>query len=298
MNYVTKAITDEEKKKIINFYADKKTNIKGDYLTFSAKDNDVSIFIYTSKKGNKVVFQGESALNEASIFFKDVSLNEKKEKIKTEFLDFSSQIGSDEVGTGDLFGPLVVVACYYDEQTLSELNFKIDDSKKLTDDYILKTMDKLLPHLTYSKYTLSNEKYNALNQKGYSMNAIKAILHNLALTSLSKKVTFNNIYIDQFCEEELYYAYLKKAEAKPLKNIKFYTKGESRFPSIALASMIARYSFLKSMEDLNKKYDLIFPKGASNRADIFLKAFINKYGIEELNKVAKLNFKNIKELDK
>ena len=125
MEYVTRSITIEEKEKIISFYSEKQVENNGEYIVFAARENDTNIFIYESKKGFKVSFQGKNALYEANIFFPDATLKEKKEKVKTEFLDFSSQIGSDEVGTGDVFGPLVVTACYYDENTLKELDFKI-----------------------------------------------------------------------------------------------------------------------------------------------------------------------------
>ena len=294
MNYVTRIISIDEKDKIISFYNDKQVENNGEYVVFAAKDNNTNIFIYESKKGFKVSFQGENALYEASIFFPDATINEKKEKVKTEFLDFSSQIGSDEVGTGDVFGPLVVTACYFDESTLNNSDFKIDDSKKLTDEYILKVVPKIIKELTISKFTLIPEKYNALINKGYSMNAIKAILHNFALLSLSKKVKYKNAYVDQFCEEPIYYNYLRNEE-NVLNNITFMTKGESRFPSIALASMISRYSFLMSIEELNNKYDFIFPLGAGKKVDEAIDKFIEKYGFNKLNEVAKCNFKNIKE---
>lgn len=294
MEYVTRSISIEEKEKITSFYNDKQVENNGEYIVFAAKENDTNIFIYESKKGFKVSFQGKNALYEANIFFPDATLKEKKEKVKTEFLDFSNQIGSDEVGTGDVFGPLVVTACYYDENTLKELDFKIDDSKKLTDEYILKTVPSIIKHLTISKFTLMPEKYNALISKGHSMNSIKAILHNLALSSLSKKINYKNAYIDQFCEEGIYYHYLRNEE-NVLKNITFMTKGESHFPSIALASMISRYSFLMSIEELNNKYDFIFPLGAGKKVDEAIDKFIEKYGFEKLNEVAKCNFKNIKE---
>ena len=140
------------------------------------------------------------------------------------------------------------------------------------------------------------EKYNALISAGHTMNSIKSILHNLALLSLSKKTKFNNVYVDQFCEEYHYYSYLKN-EKNVLNNITFMTKGESHYPSIALASMVSRYSFLLSIEEMNNKYDFIFPKGAGKKVDEAISIFIDKYGYEELNKVAKCNFKNIKNLN-
>jgi ribonuclease HII len=41
-----------------------------------------------------------------------------------------------------------------------------------------------------------------------------------------------------------------------VKNITFHTKGESLYPSVALASVIARYSFLRKMEELSEHYQM------------------------------------------
>lgn len=298
MEYITLSISETEKDMLIKFYDDKVIDIKADYLIFAAQVEDVKILIYSSKKGYKVSFQGKNVLDEAKTFFPNATLKEKKEKVKTSFIDVSSQIGSDEVGTGDLFGPIVVTACYYDESVNESIkDFRIDDSKKLSDDKISEVVEKLLPMLTFSKFTLMPEQYNKMIELGYSMNEIKAILHNKALISLSKKVKYNNIYIDQFCDSELFHGYLIKAQEKEIDNINFYTKGESKFPSIALASMISRYSFLLSWQKMCAEYQIEFVKGAGIKVDEILKEFILKYGKDELYKVAKLNFKNIKELD-
>ncbi len=293
MDYVTHIITNEEKDKIINFYKDFQIQNNGSYIAFFAKTNDINITIYESKKGYKVVFQGDNALNEAKIFFNDAKVNIKKEKIETCFLDLKSQIGSDEVGTGDVFGPLVVTACYYDENEFNDLNIKIDDSKKLTDEYILKTVPLIIKKLTFCKYTLTPYKYNLFIEKGYNMNKIKSTLHNLALLSLSKKVKYDNAYMDMFCSEKDYFNYLSNQEVV-LNDIIFITKGESHYPSIALASMISRYSFLKSLEEMNKEYNFNFPKGASFVVDNAIDDFIKTYGKDKLKNVAKCNFINIK----
>ena len=80
------------------------------------------------------------------------------------------------------------------------------------------------------------------------MNKIKCCLHNRALFNLHAKYPkITNFYVDQFVESDKYYEYLEK-EKKVLHDIYFHTKGETYFPSVALASVIARYSFLRKME--------------------------------------------------
>lgn len=295
MALISFKIDIETKDKIIDFYKDYQKENNGLYICFFAKTDDFVVTIYESKKGYKVVFNGKNAEYEASIFSLVNEETPKKEKINAEYLTFSSQIGSDEVGFGDFFGPLVVVGVYFDESLLNILS-SIKDSKKLSDSFILNFVPQIIDKVSFSKLTVHNEKYNEMINKGYNMNDLKALLHNRVLVNLRKKhPQCNNFYIDQFCNEDTYYRYIQFEEEKVL-NLTFKTKGESYYPSIALASMIARYSFLKEMEVLNKKYALEFPKGASRKVDEFVQLFIEKYSKDELIKVCKTNFINYKNL--
>ena len=296
MKYVSYKIDLETKQKIENFYLDYKMPNDGDYICFFAKVDNLTITIYESKKGYKVVFTGKNALYEARIFNPEAEISESKSERKIDFIDLNNQCGSDEVGFGDFFGPLVVVGVYFDSSLTKKLD-SIKDSKKLTDEFILSFVPTIIKNVTFSKLTVHNEKYNSLIKNGFNMNQIKAILHNKVLLNLQKrKPNCKTFYIDQFCEEKLYYNYLKN-EKEVVKNITFKTKGESYYPSVALASMIARYCFLQEMEVLSKKYNMTFPKGASKTVDEFANVFIQKYSLEELKKVCKINFANFSKLD-
>lgn len=295
MKYVSYKIDLETKQKIENFYLDYKMPNDGDYICFFAKVDNLTITIYESKKGYKVVFTGKNALYEAKIFNPDAEISESKSERKIDFIDLNNQCGSDEVGFGDFFGPLVVVGVYFDSSLTKKLD-SIKDSKKLTDEFILSFVPTIIKNVTFSKLTVHNEKYNSLIKKGYNMNQIKAMLHNRVLLNLQKrKPDCKTFYIDQFCDEKLYYNYLKN-EKEIVRNITFKTKGESYYPSVALASMIARYCFLQEMDVLSKKYNMNFPKGASKTVDEFATIFIQKYSLEELKKVCKTNFTNFSKL--
>ena len=302
MNSVTITIDDKTLSKMENFYLENISYGGGDYILWKCRTIDnVNITIYSSKKGIKALFTGEKALNEERIWDLNSSINQKKEKKEYSWLYLNDQIGSDEVGTGDFFGPVIVVASYVkkdDIPTLIEL--KVNDSKKLSDEKILDVVPRLLNLVTFSKLTLSNEKYNSLINKGYSMNKIKAILHNHALLKVKEKICNENIpcFIDQFCDIDLYYSYLQYEEKIITKNITFKTKGESQFPSVAVSSMIARYCFLKEMEVIENRYQVKIPKGAGLKVDNFAKEFLQKYGLDELKKISKTNFRNYENLNK
>ena len=284
-----------------DYYKDSLVNSQGEYVDFQANVNDVIVTAFLSKKDNrKVTFFGENALAEARVWDSEVEIKEKKESVNEGWIYFGDQIGSDEVGVGDFLGPMIVVAAFVKESdihTLIELG--IHDSKKMSDKKILEIGPQIAKQFKnqYSKLTLSNEKYNEMLDKGENLNSMKAKMHNRALLNMHKDyMDVLNIFVDQFVAEKTYYKYLNDANEEQVKDITFKTKGESYFPSVALASVIARYSYLQVMKDLSEKYGMDFPFGASKKVTEFAKKFLEKYGEEELYKVAKKNFANYNEV--
>lgn len=129
------------------------------------------------------------------------------------------------------------------------------------------------------------------------MNSIKAKLHNRALLNMFKKFPdTRNIFVDQFVAESKYFAYLNDPNEQKVLNIVFKTKGESYYPCVALASVIARYAFLLEKDALEKKYGMKIPFGAATKANEFSEKFVKKFGLAEFDKLCKQNFANYKEL--
>ena len=272
----------------------------GEYVDFCANYQGIIITIFLSKKANKTVtFIGDNALEQAQLFDENAKENEKKESTESKFwVNLESQIGSDEVGVGDFFLPMIVVAAFVRKSDIKILKqYGVTDSKKLSDAEILEIGEALGKKFFLSKLTLPNEKYNELVLKGENLNSMKAKMHNRALLNMFRRFPDTKyIFIDQFCTEDKYFSYLTDKYESQVTNITFKTKGESYYPSVALASVIARYSFLKEKEKLEKKYNMIFPFGAGSKVDEFAKEFLNKFGKEELDKLVKQNFANYKKL--
>lgn len=262
------------------------------YVLFAAQKNNVMItcFFNTKGKKNKITFVGEDAFVEAQKWQEDLLFNEE---VKDEINPNVTQIGSDESGVGDFFGPLVVCAAHVNLKDIPYLKkLKITDSKKMSDEYILKITPRLIRRFSYSVLILHNEKYNLLRDAEINANEMKARLHNQALLNLKKKFpTVQCFFIDQFVNENKYYQYLKN-EKEIVRNLVFKTNAESEFMSVALASVIARFVLLKEFAKMNKKYKVKFPLGASKLVDEFAQKFVNNYGVEELNKVCKKHFAN------
>ena len=275
------------------------TDTIGEYVDFQAKTNGVVITAYLSKKDTrKITFVGDNALEEARLWSPEIEEAEVKQVEKKTWIFFEDQIGSDEVGVGDFLGPMIVVAAFVSKKDISKLKaYGVQDSKKMTDAKILEIGPELVTRFRFSKLTLNNEKYNEMLDKGENLNSMKAKMHNRALLNMHKEFPdVLNIFVDQFVKEDTYYKYLNDANEEQVKDIIFRTKGESYFPCVALASVIARYSYLKEMERLSEKYDMPFPFGAGKKVNTFAVEFIEKYGEEEFYKIAKKNFANYREV--
>ena len=282
-----------------SYYRPYLINAIGEYIDFQANVNGVVVTGFTSKKENrKVTFSGEGALKEARIWKPDATVNEKKETVKEAWMCFDDQIGSDEVGVGDFLGPMIVVAAYIREKDIWKLKeLGVHDSKKLTDKQIMEIGPQLVKQFSFSKLTLSNAKYNEMIDKGENLNSLKAKMHNRALLNMHREhPDALNIFVDQFVKEETYYKYLNDKNEEQVKGILFKTKGESYFPSVALASVIARFSFLLEMEKLSEKYGMVIPFGSSKKVTECARKILEKYGLEEFNKIARKNYANYQEI--
>ncbi len=256
------------------------------YASCKISYDDCSIVIYDS---GKVVFQGKNAEMYAASFFPQI-LEEVKGPV-------FPQAGSDEVGTGDFFGPVCVCAAYVDEKRYEKIkDLNIIDSKQLTDKAILEMAPKIIKSVPHSLMILDNAHYNEVYLHN-NMNRIKARMHNQGYLNLRKKGIKlpELIVIDDFCGEDLYYHYLS-GEKKVVTGITFETKAENKYISVACGAIISRYAFLKAMEEMSEKYGCTFPKGAGKAVEEFAGEFIKKHSPEELRNVAKLNFKTMEKI--
>ena len=304
---VTIQVNEEVRDQIVKFYDSIKQENKNEYIIFFGKNSDVVVSVYESKKGDKfkVFFVGNKALEEAKRWDENAAPNSEKETkakpapTKACWEVLGDQIGSDEVGTGDFFGPICVCAAYIRAKDIKRLReLGIDDSKRLSDERIRELGKILIREFEYSQLSLNNEKYNELIDQEMNMNEMKAKMHNRVLLNLHDKHTYvRDVLIDEFLNENKYYEYLNR-EKEVIYGVKFKTKGESYFPSVAVGSIIARYSFILHMDLLSKKYKMEIPYGASKKVTEFAKKFGKKYGFDELDKVVKKNFANYNELTK
>lgn len=271
---------------------------------FSAKTPSCTITAY---KSGKVLFQGAAAESEASRWNglqpSQPAVGKKTTGSKPApgshlppNFGQLSVIGSDEVGTGDFFGPITVVAAYARQQDLPLLKeLGVRDSKDLNDEKIISIAKDIKNVIPFSLLTLHNEKYNELQQSGMSQGKMKAILHNQALNHLLGKIDPEKpeaILVDQFAKPEIYYAHLRGQKKVVRENVFFSTKAEGLHLSVAAASILARYAFIRHFEKLSEEAGFTIPKGAGSKVDEAAAKLILAKGQSALPHFVKLHFAN------
>ncbi|MGN7388251.1 ribonuclease HIII [Sporosarcina sp. SAFN-015] len=287
--------------KLISYYTPFQVIRNAPGVVFAAKLPDTAVTAY---KSGKVLFQGGGATREAGIWGgSDVISSANKTtapKAKGETLPegFSelSVLGSDETGTGDFFGPVTVAACFVSSDQIElvrELGVK--DSKQLNDGLMRDIAPDLQATLIHSVLTLTNEKYNEIQAKGWSQGKIKALLHNQALKHVLRKMNDRKpdyILIDQFAERGIYYNHIKSEPEIVRENVLFSTKAEGLHVAVAAASIIARVAFLEEMDRLSGIAGVTLPKGAGKIVDEAAAKILLKNGESALKSMTKWHFAN------
>ena len=264
----------------------KEAPIDNEYISLRMKNERGSVItLYTSRK---IVFQGHedfANLVKRINLEGDVQIGEDK---------FFPHIGVDEVGKGDYFGPLVVVACFVDKDFVKVTkSLGVGDSKKFSDSRIMKMYSEMRNYPYYYSSVVYPAEYAELINETKNVGILLARQHSkvieMALQDLKDKgVSCMNVFIDQFSssKDRVINELGELGRKIPLEQ---HHKGESDI-AVACASVLARGIFLEEMEKMSSKYDFDFPKGASNVINK-AKEFVSKYGEEELINVAKISFK-------
>ena len=289
-------LTTKQVDTIINHYNDYECEPTNNYTLFRAKFKSSTITIY---KTNALLIQGrgENEVYEEITKLLDIEANIIQSPKVVSNINFDS-IGSDEVGTGDFFGPVIVACCLVKAEDIPFITrLGVKDSKEINDQKIIEIAPKLIERLKHSIHILDNMKFNFLTFKYHlNLNQIKAILHNSVINNLLKKVgSCNEIVVDAFTTPKKYFEYLEN-EPHVCKEVKLIEKAENQFFSVACASIIARYTFLKEFEKMSEAEGFEIPKGAGAHVDHILEKLIKTKGEKYLYNIAKCNFKNLEKV--
>lgn len=293
MSYTLHNLNDDQIQVLVSKYSLYREDATNNYTLFRCNYNNAIITIY---KTHTLLVQGKNEYEAYEEICEILGIKaEINKETPNQILDaLQSNIGTDEVGTGDFFGGIVVAGAFVPKNQILEIKkLGVKDSKELNDNIIMELAPILMSSIPYKVLTLDNIKYNFLVYKNkLNMNNIKALMHNhIILQMKAKVVDYDAIIIDAFTTKSNYFNYLK-TEKKVATDVMLEEKAENKFISVACASIIARYTFLKQMDAISAKLGFEIPKGASKSVDNAILKLYSEQGVSIFKDIAKLNFKN------
>ena len=204
-------------------------------------------------------------------------MQEKKEEDLQQVLNKVSEIGIDEVGRGAVFGPVFSAVLVLNEKNKFILKqFGVKDSKKLTPRKRKLLFPKILS--LSSDYGIGQSSVREIDKLGIRVATELSMIR--ALKKLKEKPS--ELIVDG------------PLLLRPWKGIqKNIVSGDSKFISIASASIVAKVSRDNLMERLDKKYSgyLIFKnKGYGTKEHL---SIIKKNGITNLHRKSFLKKSNL-----
>lgn len=260
---------------------------------FLARKGKAVVNLYGS---GKIVFGGSDAKLVSEIRAQAESLGATTVEKELEVLPPLElpfpHIGTDEVGKGDYFGPLVVAGVLATAEIADALDqIGVKDSKLLSDTTIANKASqvrKLCGPKRHRIVIIPPLRYNILIREMGNVNRLLGWAHARAIEDLLANGEGCTLAVaDQFGDP----GYIRDSLMARGRQIELrqVTKAE-RDLAVAAASILARDTFLRKREELSKAYGVVFPKGASHVIE-FGKRLVDEHGIEVLPNVAKADFR-------
>jgi len=255
----------------------KRVPVANEYELLRISDGDIKMVVY---KSGKLVHNGS-----------EETLKVIRYILQREF-DYDYLVGSDEVGKGEWYGPLVVVCvALTPNQLLRFRELGVQDSKLLSKNQIKRLAAILDSETNRSRreVILMPETYNELYEKfkieGKSLNDMLAWAHEVAINGALALVSPKKpkVVIDKFDEKKMDLQIERYSIKQPGQVIIQKSRGETEVP-VAVASIIAKNLFETRVDELERRFNIKL----RNHLPRDLKSSILPY-------VAKLHFKNVKD---
>jgi ribonuclease HIII len=212
--------------------------------------------------------------------------------------DSEPHIGTDEAGKGDYFGPLVSAAVFVNQESAPKLRqLGVRDSKTIADPTIRKLAEEIrrMPDVRCAVTPINPRKYNDLyetfRKEGKNLNSLLAWGHGKSIETLlsapgNRSLGAKYVVVDQFADK--HYVEQRTRGA----GIPVYQRHKAEEDiAVAAASILARDGFLKWLERMSQRTQIVLPKGASPAVIAAAKQFVRKWGAKWLSEVAKLHFR-------
>ncbi|RLJ70337.1 ribonuclease HIII [Hydrogenivirga caldilitoris] len=168
--------------------------------------------------------------------------------------------GCDEVGKGDIFGPLVLCCAVIPPENFKKvLLLNPKDSKLLKDEDIMKKAQELRKLVKVKCITLMPERFNELYKKYRNINRLMDDAYKKLIDEVSREFNPGRIVVDRYSSRNPFQSYSR---------VEFIEKGE-RDIAVSVASMLAREKYLTKLKELEKDNNIEIPKGAGSHVREF-----------------------------
>jgi len=269
---------------ILDASAIKLSSPTNEFEILRVMDRDISFIVY---KSGKMVYED----NPGTMKIVDQILTSKEQNAR-----FAYELGSDEAGKGEWYGPLVVVCVSIKPSDINELRrLGVKDSKTLSQRgiKIIANEIKKSGRVVWKRTLLTPPEYNSmisrLKAEGKNLNDLLAWAHSVTIREVIKELVSEavsssspiRVTIDLFDEDKMSLS-LQGLE----KGVTIVQKvgGEEDIP-VAAASILAKSLFEEEVDKLcqNHRIDLRIAKPAEVPKDI-------------IGLVGKVHFKNVSKI--
>lgn len=188
--------------------------------------------------------------------------------------------GCDEVGKGDIFGPLVLCCAVITPENFKKvLLLNPKDSKLLKDEEVLKKAKELRKLVKVKCITLMPERFNELYESYKNINRLMDDAYRKLVRVVLSEFKLNKVVVDRYSSRDPF---------GDVKEVEFIEKGE-RDVAVSVASIMAREKFLRRLKELEERFGIEVPKGASGEVKHRAKELLKK-DPSLARKVLKLSF--------
>ena len=213
-------------------------------------------------------------------------------------------IGTDEAGKGDFFGPMVTAGVYVDARTAQILRtLGVRDSKLVSDRELRGLATNIREVVTEGQRAVLvlapkryNELYKQMRGEGKNLNTLLAWTHTRVIEDLIKSgLRPNFILSDQFGDKRYIESRLLMDTRLSGVPVLQMHRAEADV-GVAAASILARDSFLRWLDQASRTLGVTLPKGASPRVIETGRMLVSRAGADSLKDYAKVSFKTMQKV--
>ena len=196
-------------------------------------------------------------------------------------------LGTDEVGKGEWYGPLVVVCVALTPIQMDRLRkIGVRDSKLIKKSLLMSLASQIIKEgvlwkpLIVSPKTF-NERFEEFKRENKTLNEFLAWAHSAAIKEMLDSIKYNRakIVIDKFDVEKMYRRLYGVDETK----LRIIQTSKENEVAVNVASILAKYVFEREVDKLNKAFQIDLRKMSPSEINSTILPF-----------VAKVHFKNVR----